>query len=81
MVGDYISTSFGSDGKARGTFAVANAPSGSVRDEAIYTTATGLTAAAGTAAVTTYAIPQPIDAILGDVADQTAIALGVQPIG
>jgi hypothetical protein len=81
MVGDYISTSFGSDGTARGTFAVANAPSGSVRDEAIYTTATGLTAAAGTVAVNTYFIPQQVDAVLGDVADQVAVALGVQPIG
>ena len=57
MVGDYISTSFGSDGKAHGTFAVANAPSGSVLDEAIYTTATGLSAAAGTTAVNTFFLP------------------------
>lgn len=81
MVGDYISTSFGSDGKAHAAFAVANAPSGTVFDEATYTTASGLAAAAGTAAVSTFAIPQPIDAILGDVADQVAIALGVAPIG
>jgi hypothetical protein len=81
MVGDYISTSFGSDAKAHPTFAVANAPSGSVRDEAIYTTASGLAAAAGTAAVNTFFIPQPVDATLGDLADQIAIALGVEPIG
>jgi hypothetical protein len=81
MVGDYISTSFSSDGKAHGTFAVANAPSGSVRDEAIYTTATGLSAVAGSTAVNTFFLPQSIDAALGDAADQLAIALGVQPIG
>ena len=81
MVGDYISTSFSRDGKAHGTFAVANAPSGSVRDEAIYTTATGLSAVAGSTAVNTYFLPQLIDAALGDAADQVAIALGVQPIG
>jgi hypothetical protein len=81
MVGDYISTSFGSDGKAHGTFAVANAPSGSTRDEAIYTTASGLTAAAGTATTQVSVIPQVIDASLGDLADQIAIATGVLPIG
>jgi hypothetical protein len=81
MVGDYISTSFGSDGLAHGTFAVAHAPSGSVRDEAIYTTASGLTALAGTADVNTSFIPQPIDAAIGDAADRLAIALGVEPIG
>ena len=36
MVGDYISTSF-SGGVARPVFAVANAPSGGIFDEAIYT--------------------------------------------
>ena len=81
MVGDYISTSFGSDGKAHGTFAVANAPSGSVRDEAIYTTATGLSALTGSANVNTFFLPQSVDAVLGDAADQVAIALGVEPIG
>jgi hypothetical protein len=81
MVGDYISTSFSNDGKAHGTFAVANAPSGSVRDEAIYTTATGLSAVAGSTPVNTFFLPQPIDAALGDAADQVAIALGVEPIG
>ena len=81
MVGDYISTSFGSDGLAHAAFAVANAPSGGVFDEAIYTTASGQAAAAGTNSVTTYFIPQPVDAVLGDVADQVAIALGIEPIG
>jgi len=81
MVGDYISTSFGSDGKAHGTFAVANPPAGSVFDEAVYTNATGLNAAAGSNAVSTFALPQPVDARLGDLFDQVAIALGVQPIG
>jgi hypothetical protein len=46
MVGDYISTSF-SGGTAHPAFAAANAPSGSVFDEATYTTASGLSAAAG----------------------------------
>jgi hypothetical protein len=81
MVGDYISTSFGSDGLAHGTFAVATAPSGSTFNEAIYTTGTGLAAAAGSAAAQTFFLPQPIDAQLGDIADQVAIALGVEPIG
>jgi hypothetical protein len=36
MVGDYISTSIGNDGKAHSVFAVANAPTGSVFDEAMY---------------------------------------------
>jgi hypothetical protein len=81
MVGDYISTSFTGNGTARPSFAVANAPSGSTLDEAIYTTASGLTAAAGSASVNTSAIPQPVDAVLGDLADQLAVALGVEPIG
>jgi hypothetical protein len=45
MVGDYISTSYGSDSPthlAHGAFVVANAPSGSVFDEAMYTTSSGL---------------------------------------
>ncbi|MDP9074575.1 MAG: glycoside hydrolase [Actinomycetota bacterium] len=48
MVGDYISTSFSSAG-AHPVFAVANAPAGSVLDEAMYSPATGLAAASGTA--------------------------------
>ena len=51
MVGDYIATSF-AGGKAYGFFAVAKANSGSVFDEAIYTTQTGFDV---TAAVTTTA--------------------------
>jgi hypothetical protein len=47
MVGDYISTSYTSDGKAHPVFAVANAP-GSTFDEAMYTPSTGLTLAAST---------------------------------
>jgi hypothetical protein len=81
MVGDYISTSFDANGLAHGTFAVATAPSGSTFNEAIYTPATGLTAAAGSTAVQTYRIPQRADAALGDLADRVAIALGVEPIG
>ncbi len=36
MVGDYISTSIGNDGKAHTVFSVANAPTGSVFDEGMY---------------------------------------------
>jgi len=46
MVGDYISTSF-VNGSARPAFALANAPVGSVFDEAIYSTAAGLVRATG----------------------------------
>ena len=50
MVGDYISTSYSSDGLAHGVFAVANAPTGDPDcviatpncDQAIYTTSSGL---------------------------------------
>ncbi|MEU2775260.1 hypothetical protein ABZ646_20535 [Streptomyces sp. NPDC007162] len=52
MVGDYISTSF-SGGTAHPVFAVASAATGSSFNEAMYTPAAGLTAAAGTAAGTT----------------------------
>jgi BNR repeat-like domain len=51
MVGDYISTSF-AGGTAHPVFAVASAPSGSLFNEAMYTTASGLAAASGTAATT-----------------------------
>jgi hypothetical protein len=47
MVGDYISTSF-SGGRAFPVIAVANAPSGGVFDEAMYTVGGGLAAAGGT---------------------------------
>ena len=58
MVGDYISTSFGSDGLAHPAFAVANAPSGGGSDcaaatpkcdQALYSPAAGLAASGGTA--------------------------------
>jgi len=39
MVGDYVSTSFNASGLAHGVFAVATAPSGSVFNEAMFTTA------------------------------------------
>jgi hypothetical protein len=56
MVGDYISTSFGSDGLAHPAIAVANAPTAGGSDcatatpncdQALYSPATGLTAAGG----------------------------------
>ena len=56
MVGDYISTSYGSDGSAHPFFAVANAPTsggsdcsaaGAVCDQALYTSSGGLAAAGG----------------------------------
>lgn len=43
MVGDYISTSISSDGKAHSVFAVANAPSGGVFDVGMYAPVSGLT--------------------------------------
>ncbi len=52
MVGDYISTSFSSDGKAHPVIAVANAPSGGLFDEAMYTAAGGLEAVGGSAVAT-----------------------------
>jgi len=50
MVGDYISTSYGSDGLAHGVFMVANAPTGNSDcavatpncDQATYTPSSGL---------------------------------------
>ncbi|WP_051366964.1 sialidase family protein [Hamadaea tsunoensis] len=81
MVGDYISTSFDANGLAHGCFATATANSGTTFHEAISTPSAGLAAAAGTAATQAYFLPQPVDSVLGDVADQVAIALGVEPIG
>jgi hypothetical protein len=49
MVGDYISTSF-EGGTAHPVIAVANPPSGSTFDEAMYSVPGGLTAAGGTVA-------------------------------
>ena len=51
MVGDYISTSFNASGLAHGVFAVANANVGTVFDEAMYTSATGLASASSGALV------------------------------
>jgi hypothetical protein len=42
MVGDYISTSFNTTGTAHGVFAVATAPSGTVFNEAMFTTSSGI---------------------------------------
>jgi hypothetical protein len=56
MVGDYISTSF-VNGAARSVFAVANAPSGSVFDEAMYTTTSPLVGGAAVAAASSAGAP------------------------
>jgi hypothetical protein len=48
MVGDYISTSF-AGGIAHPVFALANAPSGGLLDEAMYTTTDGLVVSGGSA--------------------------------
>jgi hypothetical protein len=42
MVGDYISTSFGSNGTAHPVFAIARAPTGTTLHEAMYTPSTGV---------------------------------------
>ena len=42
MVGDYISTSISSDGKAHSVFAIATAPVGGVFDEAMYAPVAGM---------------------------------------
>ena len=52
MVGDYISTSF-SGSTAHPVLSIANAPTGSVFDEAMYSPASGLAAAAGGSFVST----------------------------
>jgi hypothetical protein len=52
MFGDYISASF-SGGTVHPVFAVANAPAGSVFDEAMYTPTAGLPAAGGKAPAVT----------------------------
>ncbi len=58
MVGDYISTSY-AGGLAHGVFALASAPSGSVFNEAMFTTSSGL-ASAQTSAFTRAAADQPV---------------------
>ncbi len=47
MVGDYQSTSFDSRGAAHPVFAVATAPNGSVLNEAMFTTSSGLSVGGG----------------------------------
>jgi len=62
MVGDYISTSW-IGGKAIGAFAVAQAPSGSAFDQAIYIPTSGFTAAAGSFVATSsgdHALPNAV---------------------
>lgn len=58
MVGDYVATAY-SGGKAFAIFAAAQANSGTLFDEPIYTTASGLTAAQQ-AAVFTSATERPV---------------------
>ncbi|MFL6137777.1 MAG: sialidase family protein [Frankiaceae bacterium] len=53
MVGDYISTSF-AGGTAHAVFAVGKTKSGSTFDEALWTTASGLSAPVGAAVVTSH---------------------------
>ncbi|HEY6290190.1 MAG TPA: sialidase family protein [Terriglobia bacterium] len=64
MVGDYVSTSY-VNRKAFGVFAVASAKSGSTFNEAIYTTATGLSAEEG-APTFSSAEDQPIPGAKSD---------------
>ena len=52
MVADYISTSFSGSGSAHGAFALANAPSGGVFDEAMFTTTAAITSSGGLAGQT-----------------------------
>jgi hypothetical protein len=52
MVGDYMSTSFGSNGKAYPVFPIAKAPSGSAFDQAMYAPTNGLVPAPGVTPVT-----------------------------
>jgi hypothetical protein len=65
MVADYISTSFNMSGSAHGAFALANAPSGSVFDEAMFTTTAAITSSGGQAGETAPrdAVPAGINRI------------------
>jgi hypothetical protein len=81
MVGDYISNSFGSDGLSHPAFTLATAPSGSTFHEAVYTTGSGLAAAAGTVPAQVSSLSFPVQSLLGDVAEAFAVASGVQPVG
>ena len=84
MVGDYISTSFGSDGLAHGVFAVANAPTAGGSDcatatpncdQATYTPASGLVLGAAVNAVAeTPVVQHPISMAAAEhAADQSAL--------
>jgi len=64
MVGDYIATAY-SNGHAFPFVAVANLPSGTTFDEAIYTTTSGLTAAAAHSGV------NPEEAVVSSQSDRT----------
>ncbi len=70
MVGDYMSTSF-AGGTAHPVLVVANAPSGGVFDEALYTPASGLRASAGAVAGET-APAEPVPAVIDGAAGRTA---------
>jgi hypothetical protein len=59
MVGDYISTSY-AGGSAHGVFALAGAPNGSVFNEAMFTTSSGLSAAAANTFAPAVANEQPV---------------------
>jgi hypothetical protein len=72
MVGDYISTSF-AGGTAHPVFALANAPSGSILDEAIYTTTAGLVPSGGTA--TSRGEPAVVSAGGGQVATPASVTV------
>jgi hypothetical protein len=72
MVGDYISTSF-AGGTAHPVFALANAPSGSILDEAIYTTTAGLVPSGGSA--TSRGEPAVVSAGGGQVATPASVTV------
>ena len=84
MVGDYISTSFGADGLARGVFAVANVPTAGGSDcatatpncdQATYTPSSGLAlAAAVNPVVETPVVQHPIPMAAAEhAADQSTL--------
>jgi hypothetical protein len=64
MVGDYVSTAY-SGGKAFAIFATAKANAGTIFNEPMYTTTTGLPAAQHAAALTSAA-EQPVPAAHSD---------------
>jgi hypothetical protein len=69
MVGDYIATSF-AGGNAYGFFAVAKAKSGSLFNEAIYTTQTGFNVAAAQAKNNSVG-ERPVMSVAGGVAGRS----------